>query len=164
MKKKIEKKEQTIKQNLVRVEHVKDAFESVGGSQAFITSEIQSLGDLRRRYVAIRGAIAKANLENRIQLENFDLTIADWLVWKREVAQNELNFFNLAHQSVKNELDRASKQPQAYKDEKGESHFVKVVANADYPTLVKRAETLQTLLDQLDGKLSLKNATVMVEV
>jgi len=164
IKKKIEKKAEFLKGNTARPEHLKDMFEADGGSLVKNGAEIQAVDDLYARLVKIRSAIAQANLANEITLNEKTMPIQDWLTWKREVATNVIGLTQAIHKSVKRTLDDAMTQPKVYKDEQGNTHLLKVVPCFDYAGLIKKEENLTALLEQLDGKLSLKNATILVDV
>jgi hypothetical protein len=119
---------------------------------------------LYNRLIKIRGAIATANLNNTITIDNTKMTIQDWLVWKREVADKQHRLFNKVHTSTKSLMDTAAAQPKAYKDADGNPKFSNLLANLDYGKYLKSDEHVVSMLEQLDGQLSLKNATITIEV
>lgn len=162
--KKIQKKQETVLANLVKPKHVKDQLEAQGGSKQFIQSEVQAVSDLTRRLVMLRGSIAKANIENSITVSGKTDTIHNWLTWKRDVAQKQIDFYNKTHITVKHELDKLMRQPQVYKDDAGTTHLLEVEPNVEYGDYVKKAEETQEAFDKLDGQLSLKNATITVTI
>src|SRR5271154_1619796 len=90
--KKVTKKRETVMQNLVRAEHIPDAFVNEGGSNKVLTSEIQSIQDLSLRLEKIRASIARANLDHDITLNEKTKSIHEWLTWKRETAEKEGQF------------------------------------------------------------------------
>lgn len=164
IKKKIEKKISLVTGNLMRATHLKDPFESQGGSIAANKAEVQAVGDLNVRLIKVRSAIAKANLENKITIGDATRSIHDWLVWKREVSEGEQKFYTEVHTRTKAQIDQIAKQPSIYKDEEGKTHLVEFVPNVEYPEFLKKAEVLGDTLEKLDGQLSLKNATIVVEI
>jgi len=166
IKKKIEKKKPDILNNLLRYEHVADPFLKEGGSQQYIAAEIQSINSLRERFVKIRSAIAKINTETHITVNNVTRTINEWLNWKRDQATDDLLFRQQISATLKTQMDRLanSSQVPVYKDDKGENHFVKWATNTSYSEHLKAAEEIQAILDTLDGQLSLKNATIVIEI
>jgi hypothetical protein len=129
-----------------------------------IQSETQALADLGRRLMKIRAGISRANLETEITVGEETRSVHDWLVWKRELSAPQAAFTKQVHQTVKNSLDAIARQPQVYKDEAGATHLAKLVSNIDYAEWIKADEKLNEKLEVLDGKLSLKNATVTIEI
>lgn len=163
LQKKIESKRSTVTSNLVRQKQMPDPFQSDGGGQQVMTREIQAVTDLFTRLVSIRGAIAEANLTNKITVAEETKSIHDWLTWKREVAEPLRNFYQTIHVTIKEALIRQSTNPVVYKDEEGKVHMVEMVPNADYAEFIKRAEKTQDKFERLDGLLSLRNATITVK-
>lgn len=164
IKKKIESKRKIVLGLLVSPEHMKDPYESVGGSEVFIKCEVQSIADLERRQINIRSAIAKANLDHEITVGEQTKSIHDWLTWKREIAQQAISFLNSIATSVKNELDQLTKLPKVYKNDKDETHLLRLKSNIDLPEINKSQERLNEMFETLDGKLSLRNATIIVNI
>jgi hypothetical protein len=167
IKKKVTGKRAQIQQMLIRATHIPDVYEKEGGSKAFIEREMQAIADLNLRLIRIRSEISHANLETQITLSEgaFTLTqsIHDWLIWKRELVKEQLQFVNSVNTTVKLHIDSVSKQPQVYKDEEGNIHLVKSEVNIHYPSWVAQQASLNALFEKLDGQLSLKNATVTID-
>ena len=165
--KKITSKEQTIMANLSLAAHLPDPFKHDGGAQEFINKELQAVGDLQERLVRIRAAIAHANLENTITLGEQTRSIFDWLTWRREVSQKQVGFLREVVRTVKEHQDKEMRSPSCYKLEEDGVEKVKIVKflyPVDYAVNLKKQEKLNDILEELDGKLSLKNATITVEV
>ena len=164
IKDKVAKKEKTVLDNLVSVTHMEDPFKEQGGTAAFLKTEMQAIEDLRHRFVTIRSAIAKANENITLTIGDQSKTISQWLVWKREISKEHVLFYQNIYMRTKTAMDNASAKPQAYKDDNGDAQFVKVKANVDQQASLKRAEEITDALQKLDGLLSLKNATTIIEV
>lgn len=163
--KKIEAKQTKVLQDLVKYEHVPDPYQSQGGSEKMIAEEVQSIRDLQSKLVRIRGAISQANINNKISIGGRERSISDWLTWKREISKKEVQFAFNVYTNIKNALDRQSKQPQVYKPEgKDQPELAKLKVNTDFSYWIKEHEELNDLIENLDGQLSLKNATIFVEV
>lgn len=161
--KKIAKKQTDMMGHLVRMTHVKDPFESEGGSYAHNDKEHQAIRDLNKRLVSLRAAISKANTDNKLTIGDTERTIFEWLAWKKEVATNYLNFVKSVYATTKTTLENAAARPQVIKDEAtGATKLIECVANVDYPKWLKEYETQQDTLGKLDGQLSLKNATIVI--
>lgn len=164
IKKKITSQQASVLGMLWRPKHIKDIFESEGGTEALIKRNTQSLTDLSKRLEKIRGAIAAANLDNEITIGETTKTIFDWLTWKREASESQLKFTKQVYDSTKGELDRLSRSPQVYKDDEGKTHLLEVVPNIDLGEYLRKQEILTEVIEKLDGQLSLKNATILIDI
>ena len=165
IKKRIEKKREFVGQYLARQDGVKDPLEKDGGSAVVIARERQAVADLETRVVAIRTNIQKVNQATPITVEGITKTIAEWLTWRKEVApgqQSTLATLRRTIQGVRQQTQQKGLQtlaPGGTATSPGD-----VIINVDEGQLAKDAEQLETILGTLDGQLSLKNATVMIEV
>lgn len=164
IKKKIDSNKETITNNLTRVKHVKDPFESDGGTANLIKQKIQSIASLFVRLEKIKGAIAQANLMNEITIGENTKTIFDWLTWKRDISKDHLAFLNQISANVTNQIASNSRNPQVFKDESGNTQLVEVISNVDLSDILRKREIMTEQIEKLDGQLSLKNATIMIEV
>lgn len=164
IKKKVQQKQALLQGNILRAHHLKDPHESEGGTFERNKRELQSIMDLHKRYIAVKGSIFKANAETNLTIDDNTMSVNDWITWKREIANDEIKMFSTLHGALKRDLDNAAKSMQAYKDESGVAHLAQWIPNFDLGTLISEHEFRQTLLDKLDGKLSLINATVTIEV
>lgn len=162
IKKKIEHKKTSMQNLFVTASHAKDPYAEEGGSAAFLKKEFQALTDLRTRFVKLRAAISVANMDTEVTINERTMSIHDWLTWKREIVKEEQTFTNAVVTSVNATLNQVQRSPQCYDDAEGKKHLVVFNTNIDLPSFVKRQENLTTMLENLDGQLSLKNATVMV--
>lgn len=159
--KKLESKGKFVTTNLTRYKHVPD---KIGDSEKKLNEEMQSINDLYKRMVKIRNVISKANLANTIKIADEEMPITDWLSWKREVAQGQKILYLNIQSTLKREIDKVEMSPQGYKDADGNNKFFELVCNLSYPEYVTKTQEVQEKLDKLDGLLSLKNATIVVEV
>lgn len=164
LEKKMLKKRELVYANLYRVEGEVDPLEKEGGSQKVLSQELQSIFDLNTRLLKIRAAIAQANLQNEITVGKQTRSIFDWLTWKREVAGRESEFFRTVHTRVKSKIEEARNKPPVAKDMEGNFKLLKVLPTVDYSEYFRLEEETQNVLEQLDGKLSLKNATIVVSL
>src|SRR5438105_988378 len=90
--KRIEKKREFVLGYLLRQEMFKDPLEKDGGSVSAIRREMQAIHDLEERKISIRRAIQQANERNTVTVAKQTRAIADWLVWRREVAPIQQQF------------------------------------------------------------------------
>lgn len=162
LKKKIEKKELIVAGNLIRVKHIKDPLE--GGSQFYVARELQAIKDLNKRYVKIKSAIAQANIKTLVTIGDDTKSIFDWLTWKRDIADKQTKLLQQINLGIKNHLDSQAQRPNVYKDDEGKVHLVEYELNVDYSTQLAAAQSLSDTIEKLDGQLSLKNATIQVEI
>lgn len=161
--KRIEKKQEHILANLGRQEKFKDPLAGDGGSAQMIIRERQAIGDLEKRAIAIRNAIQLANRENSITVEGDERSIQDWLCWRRDVAPGSARFLGSMQAAVRRIRDQAQKSGLTVnpdKDAKPED----VIINVNEAELAASIEKMEKVLGTLDGLLSLKNATITIEV
>jgi hypothetical protein len=115
--------------------------------------------------VRIRAAIYRANTETVVTIGNVARSIADWLVWRREVAPNAKQFVAQIRGAVNSARTQATQKGLAVRAaDAAQGSPNDVVVNVDEKALADEAEALETVLGTLDGQLSLKNATTFVEV
>ncbi len=165
MQKRIEKKREYVSMFLVRQDGIKDPLEKDGGSVEVLRRERQAIADLETRHVAIRTAIQKVNQSTPITVADVTKTIAEWLTWRKEIATPSQRFIDKMRGAVNGARQQAQQkgwgvvaagQPAAQPSD--------LVVNVDEAALAADAERFETILGTLDGQLSLKNATVMIEV
>lgn len=82
------------------------------------------------------------------------MTIAEWLIWRREVAIDSKKFvFDLTAMISSAQVTSTTLEaPQ------------ELILNVDKKQLLKDGEQIETTLSELDGKLSLFNATTTISV
>lgn len=163
--KRIEKKQAFIQQYLVRQTSMADPFVKEGGTPSAVAREQQSLRDLEERIVKIRSAIAHANASTTITCSGITRTIADWLSWRREVSEKRKAFVATLVAKINQVRQNAAQKGLAVvQNEAAAQNFGDVVVNVDEMALNKEVEALEEMLGTLDGLLSLKNATITIEV
>lgn len=168
--KRLEKKRLSVLPYLARDLRVKDPFENKGGSEAFIKAERQGIYDLSERVIKIRSSIQKVNLETSVLIGGHTRSISDWLTWRREIAEGEKNFVVQLSTGLRNfrtELQRKGGQVRpsgAQPDNYDPAAPPEMVVNVDEKLLLEQQETIEIVLGELDGKLSLLNATTFVDV
>jgi hypothetical protein len=162
--KRIEKKREFVLSYLLRQEMFKDPLEKDGGSAAAIRRELQSIHDLEERKIAIRRAINAANEAASITTGGQTRTIADWLVWRREVAPKLSQFLASLRSRIEQARQEAARKGASLTTSAETARPNDVVVNINEQELARQIETLEEALGHLDGQLSLKNATLMIEV
>lgn len=163
--KRLESKRQFIRANLVRAEGLKDPLANQGGSVQTIVQESQSIYDLEERIVAIRRAIQAANAAVSLTIEDKTRSVADWLVWRREVSSPKSAFLVTLGQTIAQYREHARQKGFAVVvNENAASKPTDLVVHIDERALHDAAESLANVLGQLDGKLSLLNATTIITI
>ena len=161
--KRVQKKREFILSFLLRQEMMKDPLQADGGAVSAIKREQQSIGDLLERKVAIRRAIQTANAVMFVVIGNDKRTIADWLVWRRDVAPLKQQFFNELRGRI--EATRQEAQRKGVQVVNGEAQKpTDIIVNVNEQELAKQIEAMEETLGVLDGQLSLKNATMTIDV
>jgi len=163
--KRIQSKREFIESYQLRLDSLKDPLEKDGGSAKAVLEAEQAVSDLEARIVALRVGIQKANEDTTISIEGVEKPIADWLIWRREIAPGRERFLN----SLTGRLAqaRASVQGKSYtwgNDKSATEKAADIVVNIDEAKLSKDKEQMKNILGQLDGQLSLKNATVLLNI
>ena len=162
--KRIEKKQAFINDCLFRINAQRDTHEKDGGSAVLIARERQAIGDLEERKVAIRRAIAEANAKTPVSIGGKTKSVADWIVWRREVAPGYMQHLATMAQRIQQVRQQALTKGQAIAATPETAGYTDFVVNINEADLAKERETLEETLGILDGQLSLKNATVTIEV
>lgn len=167
--KRLEKKRASVLPYLARDLRVKDPFESKGGSESFIKAERQGIHDLQTRIIGIRTAIQKKNLATNLTIGGITRSVSDWLTWRREIADGEKMFLATLNQGLKTfraDLQRKGgtiKTATSQVENFDASAPPEMVINVDEKHLLESLEGIETVLGELDGKLSLINATTFIE-
>lgn len=162
IKKKLEHKKKSVGGLLMKPDHIIDPYRSEGGTMAYVSKELQAIDDLQKRLIKIRGAISKANCEHDITIGERTQSIHDWLTWKREISKDEISFTNMIVSTVNDQIKKCAVQPQVYEDAESKKHLVVWHPMVDLPTFIKKQEMLSELFENLDGQLSLNNATIVI--
>lgn len=164
--KRITSKAEFIQRHLVRREEMRDPLERQGGSEKLLREERQAIGDLYEQQIAIRRAIATVNARETVSVDGQTRSIADWLVWKREVAnaqRQQLRTLASLIDRQRQEAQRSGKQVVGVAvASAGEAKPGDIVVNVNEQELQQQIEVLETVFGTLDGLLSLKNATLQV--
>jgi hypothetical protein len=165
--KRITAKRAAILPYLHRDARVKDPLEKNGGSATYISSERQAVKDLMARYVLIRTNIQNVNLASKLTVADQEMTVAEWLTWRRELAEGEKQFLNQMIQAIRLGRATMARNPGS----SGKVVSDEALANPgdllvmlDEKELLGQIETIEKILGELDGKLSLFNATVKIEL
>lgn len=163
--KRISSKREFIETYQLRIDSLKDPLEKDGGSAKAVAEAAQAVADLETRMVALRSAIASANESNTIALEGVEKSISDWLIWRREIAPGQERFMiGLASKLASARNSVAGQKYRWGSDTKQDDKPVDIIVNIDETKLNADREKMKNILGQLDGQLSLKNATIMLTI
>lgn len=164
--KRIQKKREFVSAYLGRQEGLKDPLlHETGGSRGAIQRERQAISDLEERVVSIRRAIQSANVATVVEVESERRTVADWLVWRREIAAGRQSFIAALRNAIATTRREAQAKGYAIAASSDQAKApTDVIINIDEQELAREAEKMETILGTLDGQLSLRNATVLIEV
>jgi hypothetical protein len=167
--KRIGKKRNYIAQHLARQEIVRDPLESAGGSRKVIAAERQAVDDLEARVVELRRGISLANDNTHVTINGTSRSISEWLTWRRDVAPGRKAWLESVQQALKSMRDDVARKGGTVSvgtltRTDGEPKSSDVVVNVDEHALATEIEQLEDTLGQLDGQLSLKNATVTLDL
>ncbi len=164
---KVEKKIDFIKSNCVSYNHAEDPYKKEGGRQELIKQEEQAVNDLLKRYELIREKIMKANLDTDITINDTTKSIYSWLVWRKDVKENQERLYK-TYEIAENKNSELEARPQSYKKEEKDgtviNEFIKLTFNIKLDKYRKELENISDAFEKLDGILSLKNATIFIEV
>ena len=146
---------------VARVEQIKDPFAKSGGSEKYLREQRQSVGDLLTRKVNLRAAIARANAETMIVVGKQEMSVGDWLVWKRECYAVYLDMLKkLLGQAQAARAEAVKRGVSLTTDAKATPDDI--IVNLDEQELIAQIDDLEETFGRLDGLLSLKNATTLV--
>lgn len=163
--KRIAKKREFVGGYLARQEGVRDPLEKDGGSMAVIAAERQSIRDLEQRIIDLRRGIQRANDETTVTINGAARTISEWLTWRRDVAPGQQAWLAAVRHGLNNMREKAKREGSAVISAVATTADTKptdLVVNIDERALATEIEAIEDTLGQLDGQLSLKNATVTI--
>ena len=153
--KRIDNKTNFVVNYLWRPSVLTDGFASEGGSPKRVGEEYQSLQDLISRMERIRVGIQSANQKNLLTVQGQSKTVAAWLAWRKECAPK---LKTILGQMAKKMLD-GQNQARAQNPKQWD-----VVEHYSSNEIQKQTEFVDNVLGELDGKLSLFNATCTIDV
>lgn len=160
----IKKKREFILAHLYRQRKLIDPLEKDGGSPRVLKQEMQSVKDLEERKVNLRAAIATANACNEITVAGTTRTIADWLVWRREVAPAKAQALQQLANHLNSLRDEARRKGVAISSAGAAAEPDDIIVHVNEKALQDDIDNLEEIIGNLDGQLSLKNALTQISV
>lgn len=155
--KRIEKKRGFMLEHICRPDTVVDPLVSDGGQEKCWNEAWQSHEGLWKRYVDLRVAIQRSNLDTQVQVGVHTASVAFWLSWRRDQAAGIKEFRRALRRQP--ESMRANIRKQISQETK-----IDVICNVSELQLAEMEESHEELWGELDGKLSLLNATTFIDV
>jgi hypothetical protein len=152
----IKKKREFIGSHLIYPDAIKDPLIKDGGTVDVLQREQQGIADLQKRLIGIRTAMQTANLNTTITVSGTTRSLAGWLAWRKDVMDGERSFLANVRRSIDNVRTNVRT--------KGDDPSKAVVINIDEGELGQRTEALEQVIATLDGQLSLKNATTLIDI
>jgi len=167
--KRIGKKQEYARVLIARDERIRDPLEKQGGSVAGLTAELQSIRDLEERIVTLRTRIQAANHRIAVTVQGEVRSLMEWLTWRKEVAPLRRQFISAMIGQIAQVRKEAQQKGMvvaaaAAVHSSGDGKATQILVNLDEAQLNADAERLELVLGELDGQLSLKNATETIEV
>ena len=161
--KKIQSSMDFVVRNIRREDWRLDPFAKEGTTQeAMVKAELQSARDNMQRVVQLKHAINEANRINRLEVAGISMTIAEWLIYRRDVlplAQRNVTHLANLLANVNREVPVSRWAGQAT-----ERDTTNWIINVSDKELIDEIQKLNTIEERLDGALSLANATIDIDV
>jgi hypothetical protein len=159
--KRLEVKRESLMQYVARSNQLKDPLEREGGSVEFIRRERQAIKDLELRIIELRHQIQHINMCTMLELHGTNNSIDRWLTWRREISKGQRDFLFKLSNGIKGLRNEQSKWGIKTVDASqlttaGDND---IVVSVNEKELIAEQDTLEKLIGDLDGKLSLLNAT-----
>lgn len=162
LKARIAKKREHTQHYVLRDSRVVDPLEADGGSVTYISREWQAIRDMELRFMSIRNAIQKQNLQTYLEIGGFRYSITDWLTWRREMVQDRLSFLKNLANSIQRARKEWTSQKAQFSNMPEKLAESQLVINLNEKDLLAEIEGIDSTLGELDGKLSLLNATTFI--
>lgn len=162
--KRIDKRRAGVMPFLARQDGIKDPLAAQGGSDGFVAAERQGIRDMEERIILLRRGIQRANDETAITVEGQTRSISEWLTWRRDVASGQAAFLKSLRDHINNVRSQAQRSgAQVVAAGAAATAPSDFVINLNEADLAKQTDALENVLGSLDGQLSLKNATVIIQ-
>lgn len=156
--KRMAEKQRFAVQFVARPEVLQDPLLKDGGSEKLVSEALQAFNDLAARHERIRVAVMGSNLATMLTLQGETRSVFGWLTWRREIAQRHSGLCDQLANQIKSLRQNMQTQTMP-----GGEKINATVALSEVE-LQKRRERVQLILGELDGQLSLLNATTKIDV
>ncbi|MFO0927506.1 MAG: hypothetical protein U0736_10770 [Gemmataceae bacterium] len=143
---------------LLRDAALRDPLAADGGTPAVLAAELAAIEALQERKVVLRRAIQAANERATVTLNGVTRPLADWLVWRREVASERTGFLRLLRLTIQGRRQLAAAHTATHPAGRD------VIVHLDEKALMADLEAMETMVGELDGQITLRNTTGQVDV
>lgn len=165
LKAKREQKRQFVQRFAFRIKAHADPLERVGGAEKTVREEMQAIADLDAREISIREQIAKVNDVVLITIGTQTKSLAAWLLIRRHTGPARKAFLDgLATLITTSRTQMQSKRVTEAAKEAGNPEALDLVLHLDELALQRMREDEEAVLNELDGKITLANATTMITI
>jgi len=161
--KRIAKKRDFVTSNLVLQGAFRDPMEREGGMRKAVKETLQSIADLESRVVKIRSAITRQNAATLLTIGGVTQTIEQWLIWRREISEGQGAFWRTMTKSIENVRQDVSRKGFTLVDKETPQEPHEVTFMVSPLEVANIVDAHELTLGELDGKLSLLNATTFIE-
>lgn len=151
-------KKTVVTENCCRPSYMTDMLEKEGGATEFIRREMQSATDLHARLLKLRVAVQRKNTEAALTVAGKSRVVAEWLTWRKEVAAQSKSFWADIVQKT-----NATKQ-QVERQQLPSGQAATLTLHYDFAAATKALDDIEKQLGELDGALSVFNATNTVTI
>lgn len=160
--KRIADKQDFIHKSLGRPEYARDPFAEQGGARSALNAAFQSLRDLEERLAGLRMSILASNMKTTVTIGKITATIQRWLTLRREVLPQRRQFIQKLLDEIQNTRANAQRQGNQVVRDGTPARPTDLLLHVDEIALFTEREEIDTILWDLDGRLSQSNATTQV--
>jgi hypothetical protein len=161
--KKISNQREIVLRHMIREDFRRDPFDRDGSTQEVqVKAALQSIKQLEENIVTYRAAITQTNMAKNLTLEGITMSVAEWLIWKREVLPIRKNLLAAMSTQVKQAMSSTPTVRTSRPGVETQDVQSKYVFNVSDKWIAEEIQKLDTIEERLDGQLSLFNATTDV--
>jgi hypothetical protein len=160
----IDKKQQLVAAYLLREQRYRDPLAPEGGSAVVLAGELAALDHLHERRVLLRRLIQNAYERTLVTFGDQTRALADWLVWRREVATRHGGFLKALSMRIQRARRQAARAAQARGVTAADRKPPDLVIHINEQELARQQEEHEELLGYLTGQLALRNATLTIDI
>lgn len=164
IKAKIESEIADMARYVARAEVSPDPLAGTGQNSAeYVKSREQAIADHSMRYMQIKAAIDIANWSTLLTIDSTTMPVAGWLIWRRELAP----LMQVQHKTVRSAIDAARVYTEriaaSMPTVDGKRPQLRTVVNVNEIDENAEVKRIADILGTLDARLSLLNATTVIE-
>lgn len=134
-----------------------------GGTKNLVEGYMQRIRDFEKNIVAYRTAINKVNMVTTLEIQGEAKTVAQWLIWRRDVEGGHKKFLDQIAASISDVRSQAL-QKQLNMTDGAVNKPQDIGVNVSEKWLQDVIDQNVLVMGELDGRLSLANATTEILV